>query len=68
MAGDGRGIDDPYDQALALVIREKRASIAFIQRHLMLGYRKATQIIERLEAEGVVGERKFSNWRRMLIR
>lgn len=61
-------IDNDYQQALALIIRERRASVAFIQRHLLLGYAKTKRIIERLEAEGVVSERRFSNWRRALIR
>jgi len=51
---DGAGGDQLYDQAVALVTREKKASTSFVQRHLQIGYNRAARIIERLEEEGVV--------------
>jgi S-DNA-T family DNA segregation ATPase FtsK/SpoIIIE len=51
---DGSGGDQLYDQAVALVTREKKASTSFVQRHLQIGYNRAARIIERLEEEGVV--------------
>ncbi len=44
-----------YDQAVALVVREGKASTSFVQRHLNIGYNRAAKLIEQMEKEGVVG-------------
>ena len=60
--------DDPlYDQALAIVARERKASTSFIQRHLQIGYNRAARIIERMEAEGVVSRANHVGKREVLV-
>jgi S-DNA-T family DNA segregation ATPase FtsK/SpoIIIE len=54
LGGGGDGEDDLYDQAVAIVLRERKASTSFIQRHLQIGYNRAARLIERMESEGVV--------------
>jgi S-DNA-T family DNA segregation ATPase FtsK/SpoIIIE len=46
--------DQLYDQAIALVLRERKASTSFIQRHLQIGYNRAARIMDQLEADGIV--------------
>ena len=53
-ASEGGAGESLYDQAVALVAREHRASTSFIQRHLQIGYNRAARIIEQMEKEGVV--------------
>src|SRR5690606_25790965 len=67
--GDG-GIDegsDLYQQAVALVAREKKASTSFIQRHLQIGYNRAARIIEQMESEGIVSPANHVGKREVLI-
>ena len=52
--GDGESGDELYDQAVALVCREGKASTSFVQRHLQIGYNRAARLIEKMEAEGVI--------------
>ncbi len=47
--------DEKYDEALAIVAKERQASISYIQRRLRIGYNRAARIIETMEREGVVG-------------
>jgi S-DNA-T family DNA segregation ATPase FtsK/SpoIIIE len=65
---DGGSGDTLYDQAVALVCRERKASTSFVQRHLQIGYNRAARIIERMEAEGVVSGANHVGKREVLAR
>jgi len=69
VAGESGGeSDDLYDQAVAIITRERKASTSFIQRHLQIGYNRAARIIERMEAEGVVSPANHVGKREVLAR
>jgi S-DNA-T family DNA segregation ATPase FtsK/SpoIIIE len=53
--GEGAGGNDLYDQAVAVVTRDRKASTSYIQRRLQIGYNRAASLMERMEREGVVG-------------
>jgi len=53
--GGGSGESDPlYDQAVQIVLQNKRASISLVQRHLRIGYNRAARLIEDMEKAGLV--------------
>src|SRR5262249_53684983 len=64
--GGGSG-DDLYDQAVALVARERKCSTSYVQRYLQIGYNKAARLVERMEAEGVVSQPNHVGKREVLI-
>jgi S-DNA-T family DNA segregation ATPase FtsK/SpoIIIE len=57
-----------FDQAVAVVAREGKASTSFIQRHLNIGYNKAAKLIEQMEKEGIVGAANHVGKREILVR
>jgi S-DNA-T family DNA segregation ATPase FtsK/SpoIIIE len=72
--GDGEGgeggaesCDELYDEAVALVAREQKASTSFIQRYLQIGYNRAARIIEEMEKQGVVGKANHVGKREVLV-
>jgi len=67
LGGGGSG-DALYDQAVALVCRERKASTSFVQRHLQIGYNRAARLIERMEKEGVVSPANHVGKREVLAR
>jgi S-DNA-T family DNA segregation ATPase FtsK/SpoIIIE len=52
---DDDGLDEKWDEALAIVAETRQASISMLQRRLRLGYNRAARIIEKMEQEGIVG-------------
>ncbi|WP_048644803.1 DNA translocase FtsK [Nitratireductor soli] len=59
--------DDPYDQAVSVVLRDGKASTSYIQRRLGIGYNRAASIIERMEEEGIVGPANHAGKREILV-
>jgi len=66
--GNGEeGGDDLYDQAVALVCRERKASTSFVQRHLQIGYNRAARLIERMEEDGMISKPNHQGKREILL-
>ncbi|MER9856489.1 MULTISPECIES: DNA translocase FtsK [unclassified Mesorhizobium] len=59
--------DDPYDQAVSVVLRDGKASTSYIQRRLGIGYNRAASIIEKMEKEGIVGPANHAGKREILV-
>ncbi len=67
-AEEGGGTGDAlYDQAVAIVAREGKASTSFVQRHLGIGYNKAAKLIEKMEKEGVISTANHVGKREVLV-
>ena len=63
----GDEYDELYDQAVQVVITEKKASTSFIQRHLQIGYNRAARIIEQMEKDGLIGPANHVGKRQILL-
>jgi S-DNA-T family DNA segregation ATPase FtsK/SpoIIIE len=57
-----------FDQAVAVVAREGKASTSFIQRHLNIGYNRAAKLIEQMEKEGIITQANHAGKREILVR
>jgi S-DNA-T family DNA segregation ATPase FtsK/SpoIIIE len=68
IGGNTTGENALYDQAVALVAREGKASTSFIQRHLQIGYNRAAKLIEQMEKDGVVSPANHVGKRDVLVR
>lgn len=58
---------DLYEQAVAIVLRDKKASTSYVQRRLSIGYNRAASIIERMEQEGLIGPANHAGKREILV-
>ncbi|MDQ6880883.1 MAG: DNA translocase FtsK 4TM domain-containing protein [Pseudomonadota bacterium] len=67
--GDALGGEkDPmYDQAVEVVLKNKRASISLVQRHLKIGYNRAARLVEDMEKAGLVSAMSGSGQREILV-
>jgi S-DNA-T family DNA segregation ATPase FtsK/SpoIIIE len=63
----GAESEDPYEQAVQVVLRDKKASTSYIQRRLQIGYNRAASIMERMENEGIVGPANHAGKREILV-
>ncbi|MEN2998049.1 MAG: DNA translocase FtsK [Brevinematia bacterium] len=59
--------DELYNEAVKIVILEKKASASYLQRRLRIGYNRAARMIERMEEEGIVGPQQGSKPREILV-
>ena len=67
-AGDAGGEADPmYDQAVQVVLKNRRASISLVQRHLRIGYNRAARLLEQMENSGVVSSMQSNGNREILV-
>ncbi len=72
--GDAGGIGAPsgeadpmYDQAVAIVLKNRRASISLVQRHLRIGYNRAARLLEQMEQSGIVSAMQSNGNRDILV-
>ena len=72
-AGDsGLNLDDDadaslYDKAVAVVLRDRKVSTSYIQRQLRIGYNRAADLIDQMEAQGVISPAGHSGKREILV-
>ena len=66
--GGASGEADPmYDQAVAVVLKNRRASISLVQRHLRIGYNRAARLLEQMEQSGLVSSMQSNGNREILV-
>jgi len=67
-ADGGSGEKDPmYDQAVEIVLKNRKASISLVQRHLKIGYNRAARMLEEMENAGVVSAMSTNGQREILV-
>lgn len=66
--GEGGEEKDPmYDQAVEIVLKNRKASISLVQRHLKIGYNRAARLVEDMEKAGLVSAMSGSGQREILV-
>ena len=61
------GEEDLYDKAVAVVLRDRKASTSYLQRRLGIGYNRAADLVERMEREGLIGPANNVGKREILL-
>jgi S-DNA-T family DNA segregation ATPase FtsK/SpoIIIE len=65
---DGEGEKDPmYDQAVEVVLKNRKASISLVQRHLKIGYNRSARLLEEMEKSGMISAMSGSGQREILV-
>ncbi|MEZ0233173.1 MAG: DNA translocase FtsK [Methylophilaceae bacterium] len=65
-SGSGSEADPLYDEAVAIVLKSRRASISAVQRNLRIGYNRAARLIEEMERAGLVSAMQSNGNREVL--
>jgi S-DNA-T family DNA segregation ATPase FtsK/SpoIIIE len=66
--GEAGGEKDPmYDQAVEIVLKNRKASISLVQRHLKIGYNRAARLLEDMEKAGLVSTMSGAGQREILV-
>ncbi|MBA4326954.1 MAG: cell division protein FtsK, partial [Polaromonas sp.] len=66
--GSAEGDKDPmYDQAVEIVLKNRKASISLVQRHLKIGYNRAARMLEEMEKSGMISAMSGSGQREILV-
>jgi S-DNA-T family DNA segregation ATPase FtsK/SpoIIIE len=63
----GESGDELYDQAVAVVLKDRKVSTSYVQRRLGIGYNRAATLIERMEREGLIGTANHAGKREILV-
>ncbi|MEN9451507.1 MAG: hypothetical protein RLZZ369_566 [Pseudomonadota bacterium] len=67
-SGGSDGESDPmYDNAVAIVLQHRKASISLVQRHLRIGYNRAARLLEQMEKSGLVSSMATNGNRELLV-
>jgi DNA segregation ATPase FtsK/SpoIIIE, S-DNA-T family len=68
-SGDGGNgeLDPMYDQAVAVVLQHRRASISLVQRHLRIGYNRSARLLEQMEKSGLVSGMSTNGNRDLIV-
>ena len=67
IGGNTSSGDALYDRAVAVVLRDRKASTSYVQRRLQIGYNRAATLIERMEEEGVISAANHAGKREILV-
>ena len=67
LCGNTDGEDALYDQAVAIVMRDRKCSTSYIQRKLAIGYNKAARLVEQMEDAGLVSASNHVGKREILL-
>lgn len=67
LGGNTSSGDALYDRAVAVVLRDRKASTSYVQRRLQIGYNRAATLIEKMEEEGVISAANHAGRREILV-
>ena len=67
LGGNTDGEDALYDQAVQIVIKDRKCSTSYIQRKLAIGYNKAARLVEQMEENGLVSPANHVGKREILV-